>query len=384
MRQARPEGNAANIPLDPAPGAAPIRERSASSEVSRELFRPIPEPFRSRPTAWRLRQGAAALRAARPGRPDPQRGGMAGLWSRRDGARRRDRGLARARLQPRPGGPRAGGRRRRVWSPPWPQHQAMLEARLRELAGMVEKLRGLRRDLAQGRAPTVAELARLAAPAAACSVAFDLPWPWGGERFELRDIKPLTYIIGPLGSGKTRLAQRLAETLPDAAFLGLERLGGWCRGGAGAAGRRPGAQIAGRPDPGLAPRGRRHRIRRPDRLARRAGIRRPGHPRRRHDRAGAGPRHPGGRDRPSPPPRARRAAALPAHALLRDPGSGGRDRRRGDHPLPRQSQPADPASPPTPAPPATRPSRPAWPRPRCGRGRKGSSRGGRSGETAKG
>jgi len=102
-------------------------------------------------------------------------------------------------------------------------HQAMLETRLRELAGMVEKLRGLRRDLAQGRAPTVAELARLAAPAAACSTAFDLPWPWGGERFELQDIKPLTYIIGPLGSGKTRLAQRLAETLPDAAFLGLER-----------------------------------------------------------------------------------------------------------------------------------------------------------------
>jgi hypothetical protein len=102
-------------------------------------------------------------------------------------------------------------------------HQAMLEARLRELAGMVEKLRGLRSDLAQGRAPTVAELAHLAAPAAACSTAFDLPWPWGGERFELQDIKPLTYIIGPLGSGKTRLAQRLAATLPDAAFLGLER-----------------------------------------------------------------------------------------------------------------------------------------------------------------
>jgi DNA-binding transcriptional MerR regulator len=103
-------------------------------------------------------------------------------------------------------------------------HQTMLEGRIHQFAGMVEKLRGLRRDLAQGRAPTVAELARLSAPAAACSTAFDLPWPWGGERFELRDIKPLTYIIGPLGSGKTRLAQRLAETLPDAGFLGLERL----------------------------------------------------------------------------------------------------------------------------------------------------------------
>ena len=61
-------------------------------------------------------------------------------------------------------------------------------------------------------------------PASAIRVEFDLPWPWGGEKFELRDIRPLNYIIGPLGSGKTRLAKRLAETLPDTAFLGLERL----------------------------------------------------------------------------------------------------------------------------------------------------------------
>lgn len=40
----------------------------------------------------------------------------------------------------------------------------------------------------------------------------------------MRDIRPLNYIIGPLGSGKTRLALRLAETLPGAAFLGLDRL----------------------------------------------------------------------------------------------------------------------------------------------------------------
>jgi len=102
-------------------------------------------------------------------------------------------------------------------------HQAMLEFRLRQLVGMVEKVRGLRGDLARGQAPTAGKLARVLAPAE-LSVAFDLPWPWGCERFELRDVRLLNYIIGPLGSGKTRLGQRLAETLPNAAFLGPERL----------------------------------------------------------------------------------------------------------------------------------------------------------------
>jgi hypothetical protein len=46
----------------------------------------------------------------------------------------------------------------------------------------------------------------------------------GGERFELHDIRRLNYIIGPLGSGKTRFAKRLAETLPGADFVGLDRL----------------------------------------------------------------------------------------------------------------------------------------------------------------
>lgn len=103
-------------------------------------------------------------------------------------------------------------------------HQSMLETRLRQLAGTVEKVRGLRDDLARGKAPSAGELTRLLAPAAEMAPAFDLPWPWGGERFELSDVRALNYIIGPLGSGKTRLAQRLAETLPGAAFLGLDRL----------------------------------------------------------------------------------------------------------------------------------------------------------------
>jgi DNA-binding transcriptional MerR regulator len=103
-------------------------------------------------------------------------------------------------------------------------HQVTLEGRIRHLVGTAEKVRALRAGLAGGRAPAAGELAGLLGPAAELSVAFELPWPWGGELFELSNIRPLNYIIGPLGSGKTRLALRLAETLPDAAFLGLERL----------------------------------------------------------------------------------------------------------------------------------------------------------------
>jgi DNA-binding transcriptional MerR regulator len=103
-------------------------------------------------------------------------------------------------------------------------HEATLESEIRKLVNTIDKVRSLRADLVRGQAPAVGELACLLRPSTELSVAFELPWPWGGERFELRDIRPINYIVGPLGSGKTRLAQRLAETLPNAAFLGLERL----------------------------------------------------------------------------------------------------------------------------------------------------------------
>jgi DNA-binding transcriptional MerR regulator len=103
-------------------------------------------------------------------------------------------------------------------------HQAVLEGRLHQLSEIVDRVRRVRADLANGKTPATADLARLMKPAASISVAFDLPWPWGGEPFELRDIKSINHIVGPLGSGKTRLARRLAERLPDAIFLGPERL----------------------------------------------------------------------------------------------------------------------------------------------------------------
>jgi DNA-binding transcriptional MerR regulator len=103
-------------------------------------------------------------------------------------------------------------------------HQAVLEGRLHQLTEIVDKVRRVRADLASGKTPAAGDLARLMKPGTSISVAFDLPWPWGGEPFELRDIKPLNHIVGPLGSGKTRLAKRLAESFPDANFLGPDRL----------------------------------------------------------------------------------------------------------------------------------------------------------------
>lgn len=100
-------------------------------------------------------------------------------------------------------------------------HQSALEGRLRHLAAAIDRIRTLRADLASGATPAVSDLTALqAAPA----IAFDLPWPWGGERFELRDIHPLTWLTGPLGSGKTKLAKRLAQEIPGAAFIGLDRV----------------------------------------------------------------------------------------------------------------------------------------------------------------
>lgn len=112
---------------------------------------------------------------------------------------------------------------REMLAPALAAHQAGLEGWIRELGVTVERVRGLREDLEGGQAPTAGDLARLLVSAEP-RVAFDLPWPWGGERFELRDIRSLNYITGPLGSGKTRLARSLAETLDNAAFIGLERL----------------------------------------------------------------------------------------------------------------------------------------------------------------
>lgn len=101
--------------------------------------------------------------------------------------------------------------------------QASLEARIRQLNSAVASIRTTRAGLAGAAAPSVGALAELARAPAGPAIAFDLPWPWGGERFETPALGQLTWLTGPLGSGKTRFAQRLVEALPGAAMLGLDR-----------------------------------------------------------------------------------------------------------------------------------------------------------------
>jgi DNA-binding transcriptional MerR regulator len=102
-------------------------------------------------------------------------------------------------------------------------HQATLEGRLQELSTAISRVHALRDQIASGARPDIGELAALKPATPAPVVAFDLPWPWGGERFELPELRAITWITGPLFSGKTKLAQALADNIRGAVFVGLER-----------------------------------------------------------------------------------------------------------------------------------------------------------------
>jgi DNA-binding transcriptional MerR regulator len=105
-------------------------------------------------------------------------------------------------------------------------HQTKLEAEVGQLHGAIDGVRRLRARLAAGERPAVGEIVEALGQSALPGVGFALPWPWGGEWFELNALRAITYIVGPLGSGKTRLAKRLAEEVPGAVFLGPERQAG--------------------------------------------------------------------------------------------------------------------------------------------------------------
>lgn len=102
------------------------------------------------------------------------------------------------------------------------RHLARLDRQMHTLARQAERARMLRHDLARGEAADLRSIVALTDSRDGLDLS--LPWPWGGEVLVLPPLKPVTMLTGPLGSGKTRLAELIAVSLPGGAFLGLDRL----------------------------------------------------------------------------------------------------------------------------------------------------------------
>lgn len=90
-----------------------------------------------------------------------------------------------------------------------------LQARLKGLSQSIEQVRIWQSDLRNGLMP---DLAKRGEPV----LTLTLSWPWAGETFVLTRLAPVTYLVGSLGSGKTRLAKALAEAL-EGRFIDLDR-----------------------------------------------------------------------------------------------------------------------------------------------------------------
>jgi DNA-binding transcriptional MerR regulator len=101
------------------------------------------------------------------------------------------------------------------------QHQRKLESDAVALARTIDRVRAMRTSLEGGTLPDTGALGPLGDEATSISIA--LPWPWGGEPFAIHRPRPITYLVGPLGSGKTQLARALAAAVPGGRFVGLER-----------------------------------------------------------------------------------------------------------------------------------------------------------------
>ena len=105
-------------------------------------------------------------------------------------------------------------------------HADRLENKGRNLAAARERIGRLRAGLAAGAPLSAADIQDLEYPSTGLGTGFNLPWPWDGEWFEIRHLPLVTFLVGPLGSGKTRLACAIAKAVPGGRFLGLDRTDG--------------------------------------------------------------------------------------------------------------------------------------------------------------
>jgi len=98
-------------------------------------------------------------------------------------------------------------------------HDAFLNEEMSRVIQRMEKVRSLQSGLSLGRIPSEEELSNLLNPEPDVSLTFLLPWPWGGEQFEIKNVRPLNYIVGSVGSGKTVFAHCIAKALPGGVFV---------------------------------------------------------------------------------------------------------------------------------------------------------------------
>ncbi len=103
-------------------------------------------------------------------------------------------------------------------------HRQDLLAKIDELQMMAGAVSDLLATAASGELSGLDSLPQFMRPTPSSVASFELPWPWGGETFHVEQPARLNFIIGPLASGKTRFAKRLAGVLPDADFVCLDRV----------------------------------------------------------------------------------------------------------------------------------------------------------------
>lgn len=102
-------------------------------------------------------------------------------------------------------------------------HRQDLLAKIDELQVMAGAVDDLLTTAMSGEISDLDDLPQFMRLLSSSVTSFQLPWPWGGETFYVEQPAQLNFIVGPLASGKTRFAKRLAEALPGADFLGLDR-----------------------------------------------------------------------------------------------------------------------------------------------------------------